>query len=448
MKKKWTNNLGMKLLSLVLAALIWVVIVNIEDPTKTRTFSGIEVEVLNKDVIQNSGQVYEITEGDKVDVIVKGNKSIVDTLKPADIRVTADMRDLSKTYAIALNITCPKVTESGGTIELGSVKTMHVVLEDIVKTTLPIRFNIKGKIEEDYYTSTDLMVADPGMIEISAAKSVFNKIKEVRVDVDVSGRTSNFKVSAKPMAYDEEGDVVESENLSFDVETVKVSVSVLPTKMIPVNVELTGTPEEGYQLVQNVVYEPREVRIAASKARLDKLEELYIDISIDQANESSVQKINLNDIVPEKVWIADTDYTVVAEITIEKLVDKELTITPSDIQVIPSAQWSFSFVKPDEIYKIKVYALKSEIDDITLDDINPYIDLSGKKQGLHDIQLQFNTLYKVTMEKEKKVTVKLQDSLEATPEPTAAPTLNPENPVETSPTTEPTEDTIDDTNQE
>ena len=47
MKEKLTNNLGLKLLSLLMATLLWLVVVNSQDPLETRTFTDIPVKIIN-----------------------------------------------------------------------------------------------------------------------------------------------------------------------------------------------------------------------------------------------------------------------------------------------------------------------------------------------------------------------------------------------------------------
>ena len=48
--KKWlTNNLALKVISILVAMVLWLIVVNIDDPDKTRTFTNIEVQVLNQD---------------------------------------------------------------------------------------------------------------------------------------------------------------------------------------------------------------------------------------------------------------------------------------------------------------------------------------------------------------------------------------------------------------
>ena len=60
-----SGTLSLRLLSIVLAVCLWSLVVNTEDPIETRTFSNVEVEIINSDVISNLNQSYQIKNGEK-----------------------------------------------------------------------------------------------------------------------------------------------------------------------------------------------------------------------------------------------------------------------------------------------------------------------------------------------------------------------------------------------
>ena len=90
-KKIFLNNLSIKLISIVGAVLIWLLIINIDDPYKTKTFL-VRVEVVNEEALHSEHKVYEIVEGSTASVSVRGKRSIVDKLTTDDISATADLR--------------------------------------------------------------------------------------------------------------------------------------------------------------------------------------------------------------------------------------------------------------------------------------------------------------------------------------------------------------------
>ena len=60
MKKKLTSKLMLKIVSVIVAFLFWLVIINITDPTTSKTFYDIPVQILNENVITSANQVYDI----------------------------------------------------------------------------------------------------------------------------------------------------------------------------------------------------------------------------------------------------------------------------------------------------------------------------------------------------------------------------------------------------
>ena len=92
MKKLLTNNLGLKLLSIVAAAMLWLVVLYIEDPVMYADFSPIQVTILNENVITDQGKVYQIEDNsDVISVRVRAHRSVLEKLSTDDFTATADM---------------------------------------------------------------------------------------------------------------------------------------------------------------------------------------------------------------------------------------------------------------------------------------------------------------------------------------------------------------------
>ena len=55
------SNIGLKLLSVVLGFLVWLLVLNIDDSAVTRTIRDIPVNLVNTDAITSQNQLYTIT---------------------------------------------------------------------------------------------------------------------------------------------------------------------------------------------------------------------------------------------------------------------------------------------------------------------------------------------------------------------------------------------------
>ena len=77
MKTKLLNNLLLKLLSVAAAMVLWLIVVNIDDPITDVSFRNIKVDIVNADILADQGQVYRVVEGtDTVDLTVYARTSV------------------------------------------------------------------------------------------------------------------------------------------------------------------------------------------------------------------------------------------------------------------------------------------------------------------------------------------------------------------------------------
>ena len=110
---KWKElilkNFGLKIIAVILAIVIWIVIVNVDNPSERKTISGIEVELLNAESVEESGYIYQVEDGATVSVVVKAPKEIVDELSASDFYAYADLSEASVEHKKArIHIQCLK----------------------------------------------------------------------------------------------------------------------------------------------------------------------------------------------------------------------------------------------------------------------------------------------------------------------------------------------------
>ena len=49
-KYKFTDNLGLKIIAVIFAAFLWLIVVNLDNPVSTQTFSEVPVTIINEDI--------------------------------------------------------------------------------------------------------------------------------------------------------------------------------------------------------------------------------------------------------------------------------------------------------------------------------------------------------------------------------------------------------------
>lgn len=94
MRERLKNNFGLKVLSLLFAIVLWLLVVNIDDPIGEVTFRNIPVKVLHEEIFTSKSSTYTIVDDkDTVNVTVSARRKVLSEIKPSDIIVTADIKD-------------------------------------------------------------------------------------------------------------------------------------------------------------------------------------------------------------------------------------------------------------------------------------------------------------------------------------------------------------------
>ena len=174
MKEKIFKNFSLKILSAVGALVLWTVIVNIYDPTTSVTISNVAVELQNTESLTDNDYTYEVVDGSRINVYIRGPKSIITELKSSDIVATAD---LSKITAFAdyvdINV---KVVKDGR--ELNNV--------EVIPRTTAVRLQIENRLTKEFTVKYDTD-GNPEDGCIISNVSIFPDVAKVLVKLPVQG---------------------------------------------------------------------------------------------------------------------------------------------------------------------------------------------------------------------------------------------------------------------
>ena len=403
MKKLFTENIGLKLGSVVIAIILWILVVYTYDPAATTNFK-IGVDIINGESIASSGKVYEVIEGDTITIRVKANASLIKNLKATDFKATADVSKLSPTYHANIDVVCTKSANVEITI-IGNAKMLAVKLEDLVTKQFPVTIEKSGEPETGYYVGET--IASPNLISVSGGKKSVEKISVVRVKADVNGANDLFYADGIPKAYDADGNEITTGSLKFSDNPVKVAVSVYKTKNVSIIVKAVGEPYKGY-FVQDINYEPKSVTVAGPDSVLSKLNSIKLPLNVEGEITDIEVSINLSDYIKEGLYLVDKDVLVNAKCNIVRLGTKEFELLPTDISLTnKSDKFNYELIDSEKI-KVTITGLSEKLKNIEISDLAPYVDLSNAKEvGDYSYMVKFKENDGVKVESTKAVTVRV-----------------------------------------
>ena len=108
MKKKMGNNISLKILSLIIAVVVWLLVVNIDNPIGTKSFVISDVQLLNEAYIDADGKMcMQDSEQVPIRVTIKAQRKVLDKITVNDLRAVADLQQAVslKTDPVMVQIT-------------------------------------------------------------------------------------------------------------------------------------------------------------------------------------------------------------------------------------------------------------------------------------------------------------------------------------------------------
>ena len=185
-----TNNLGLKLLSIIAAVMLWLIIVSIDDPVAYQDFSGIRVTMLNEDTVTDRDKVYRIEDNsDIISIRVQAKRSVLAKLTPEDFTATADMeKNIKFDNLVGIEVTCNNRNVKSTDITK-SRENVVIRIEDASSEQFNVVVNQIGQEGEGYLVG--MAVPEQSLLQISGPASVIAEIRRVVVDLNKTGFTTD-----------------------------------------------------------------------------------------------------------------------------------------------------------------------------------------------------------------------------------------------------------------
>ena len=420
MKEKVTHNFGLKLLSVGLAALLWLVVINSQDPVETVYFEDIPVTIINEEALVAKDKIPEVVEGDTISVAVEARRSVCDKLTKADIVAVADFEKISVTDAVPIDVSVKNYSERDVEVVRGLNQVMKLRLEDSITKDFRVKISTTGQPKEGYVIGD--MVASPNMISLTGSSTQISKIKEVVLMVDVENVSEESKTKGIPVIYDMNGEVVNSSKVSMSTDEVAVTIPVLKTKIISIVVTTQGEPATGFE-VGEISYQPQMVTVAGTVSDLHLLgSTLNAKCDITGQNGVVEENIDISSLWMESLEslrLVDEDKLAVT-ITMQPYEEKIFGLSEDAIE-LRGLQKGFR-AEIGFLYETKVHisGKAASIKELTLQKLAPYIDLSEiTTTGSYTLPICIDNLENLILH--DVLTAVVDVNIDIVPEPTVTP---------------------------
>ena len=383
-----SHNLGLKLLALLLAILLWSYVVS-SNPSITRTkdINGLTAYLSNESTLNANRLALANDPAEALDGISVRLEVPQSSYALADADNVQVTLDLSSVRAAGTQEVPLRATTSYGRVVRIVPDSIKLEFETYDSRSVPVNAAVSGEQREDMWYNINRL--NPEELVISGPSSVVQTVASAYVYVDVTDREDPYVTAARFVLLDYTGEEIAQTLLSSSSSSVTVGVEVYPTRELHISTAIEdvvqGTPAEGYE-VTSVSIQPESVTVAADAQLLESLTELLIQpVDVDGASQTFSQR------------------TRIATLTDFKDISTEQVYVTVNIEEVRASAWAdvnLSFInRPDDLtctftnadFRVLVTGPASRVEALSESGVEAIVDLRDLSAGEYTLPIAVDT---------------------------------------------------------
>ena len=370
------SKLSSFLLAVVIAFGLWVYVITSISPGSEDTYYNIPVVLDGEAVLAERNLMITGTSSTNVSLKLSGNRTDLYKVNPSNITLKASLSSIYEegTHSVGYTISFPgDVAQNAFDVVSQSPKYIYVTVEKRVTKEVPVEVKWIGSTPEGFMSDRENRVLDYAYITVSGPASVADLIEKAVIEVDLNEQRESISQSYRYTLCDAEGNPVDAEQITTNVEEVRLDVKIQRVKEVNLALDVTyggGASEANTTIVIN----PQTIRLSGGEAVLEELGDTIILGKINMAEITKSQDLTYTITLPEGV----TNLTGVTEaevsITLKGLSTKEFTI--ENIQMINVPEGMEAELITERL-TVVVRGPSAQIAKLTEEDITVIVDFTG-----------------------------------------------------------------------
>lgn len=373
------------IVSLLFAIAFWLYVDNVEGNTITNTFTNVPVEFIGEtDTLPSRGLMMVQDDTVRVDIELRGPRSVISGLNRTDLRVQVDLTNISAvgTYPLTYDLLLPdNVSASSITKEKASVSTITVRIVEMFEKNIPVRVTVVGTVANNHIYMAEKMVAQPSYITVSGREEDVQDIASANIVVDISDASSTVDTELAYELQDAKGNVINNDAVRVSDKRVNVVLPVYVVKDMPLSVTFSESPGS---MLENVDWKLtlNSIQVAGDEASLAARENISLGVvNLNSLLSDTEMEMDIN--VPAGCVNLSGFNSTILSIKFKNLETRAFSVT--DITAVGLSE-NQTFSRVTNTVDVVVRGSAQDLELLTAENIRIVVDLS---------QYVFNGTYSV-----------------------------------------------------
>lgn len=271
--KRIVDSRGFLMIASLLAAVVlWLYVNSTEGVDADKVLSGVKIEFLGADTLrESSGLIITEQDRDSVNLTVKGTRRVLSKLSSTNVTATVDLSRVTTDgwNSVYYEISYPDgVSAEEVTVIRSSADIVNFYVDRLTRVTIPVEGKFTGNTAEGYLAEENLVI-DPLMVTISGPKAAVSPVHHAYVAINRTDVDKTLSYSTTYQLMDADGQVIEDPRITLETNTVNVTLNVLATKSVPLDVTIVNGAGATRADNTSVVIEPDSVVLSGDASAID-----------------------------------------------------------------------------------------------------------------------------------------------------------------------------------
>lgn len=342
---------------ILLSFSLWLYITNVENPSKIRTITNVEVNILNIDYLEQKGLILEPNQKLTVDIKVEAPANQIYSINAEDFNVQVNLDE----YALKVgtnNIPIEFISYPDGvTIKNNNSLQLKLKIKKLKTKEMKVTSMVNLNYEKGYFEKA--IDISPKSVTISGAEDDVNEVDKVVLIGEENDINKSFSNKYKLMALDKNNKEVKWIKLSE--EEGEMSVEVSSEKVVPIKIKTIGQLPKGL-IIKDTILSVNNLSILGNNDIVNAIQSIDTEnIDLSLINKSTTVNVKL--VIPNDIKIKKDIKDINVTFTIE-----EVSLKNKIINNVP-----INYIDKSDLYE---YELPETVD----------ITISGKDEDIEAVK--------------------------------------------------------------
>lgn len=370
-------NLVTLILCFILAVVIWVTAMQVDDPDIKRalqipaTFIGLPEDVTRLSPTDDNPPIL---------ITYEGPTSIVSELNQADFTAIIDLSEVPLGSDVSVPVEI-QAENTAVTLEAPIPESITVRLEKLVTREIDVELDIRGEVARGHTMGEPLI--DPPTIAVTGTETEVDRLDFAQVTIFLNDDTQTRIESPQPLFYNRQGRVASVSGLQLSTEQVQVTIPInesadFANKVI--TADIVGEVAPGYRVL-GVTIEPSSILVTGLPTRLAQPFRVQTEpIDIAGLTETFQGQVSL--VLPTGITL-DSVTEITATVQIEPFSSTKIYNQP--VELLGITEEMTATINPDTV-RVVLFGPSPVLDTLTEQEVRVTLDLFGLAPGEYALE--------------------------------------------------------------